>query len=388
MTEDTMLYHWSFAPKGQRFDLTSVSLEGLAKEGWVDNPAKIGVNLWNSDQATSVAAVHDRYRRGEIPGMDQMDSSDNRCAIWGTLTSEEPLHGDMGLAFDSPRAGGMYFVSHPTRMLLEQKGEQIKALLTSWLIEQRRLGTECPKVTEETVNNAGRLRSLPVHERADRLLQYIASQTQHIASRIAFVGPEICAPALAWSESIGMEEVHYLLAYLGNQGWLEETGDATYVISVKGYTRLAELKTAQRESSQAFVAMWFDHSTDSAWNEGIKPGIADAGYEPFRIDRKEHNNKIDDEIVAELRRSRFVVADFTQGDDGARGGVYYEAGFAHGLNIPVIFSCRKDSLDKIHFDTRQYNHIVWSTPIELKERLAARISAEIGDGPGKEGSSG
>ncbi len=107
-------------------------------------------------------------------------------------------------------------------------------------------------------------------------------------------------------------------------------------------------------------------------------------YKPFRIDQKEHNRKIDDEIVAEIRRSRLVVADFTQGDDGARGGVYYEAGFAHGLNIPVIFTCRKDVLNKIHFDTRQYNHIVWETPVELRQRLAARISAEIGDGPGKE----
>ena len=66
-------------------------------------------------------------------------------------------------------------------------------------------------------------------------------------------------------------------------------------------------------------------------------GIEDAGYEAVRIDEKEHTNKIDDEIIAEIRRSRFVVADFTQGKDGARGGVYYEAGFAHGLGIEVIF---------------------------------------------------
>ena len=176
----------------------------------------------------------------------------------------------------------------------------------------------------------------------------------------------------------------YLLAYLGQQGWLAERARNRSFLTVEGYTRLAELRAVQKESSQAFVAMWFDDSTDSAWSEGLRPGIEDAGYEAFRIDRKEHNNKIDDEIIAELRRSRFVVADFTQGADGARGGVYYEAGFAHGLNIPVIFTCRKDTLDKIHFDTRQYNHIVWETPVELRQRLAARISAEIGDGPGKE----
>jgi len=63
--------------------------------------------------------------------------------------------------------------------------------------------------------------------------------------------------------------------------------------------------------------MWFHDSTDEPWEEGIKRGIEDAGYEAVRIDQQEHNNKIDDEIIAEIRRSRFVVADFTQGDDGA-----------------------------------------------------------------------
>ena len=46
-------------------------------------------------------------------------------------------------------------------------------------------------------------------------------------------------------------------------------------------------------------------------------------------------DKIDDEIIGEIRRSRFLVADFTHGDKGARGSVYYEAGFAYGLGLPV-----------------------------------------------------
>ena len=131
--------------------------------------------------------------------------------------------------------------------------------------------------------------------------------------------------------------------------------------------------------------MWFDNSMDGVWEHAIKPGIEDAGYEPVRIDRKEHVNKIDDEIIGELRRARFVVADFTHGEAGPRGGVYYEAGFAHGRNIPVIFSCRKDAIRKVHFDTRQYNHIVWEAGKldEFRNRLTKRIGAVIGDGPRK-----
>ena len=105
--------------------------------------------------------------------------------------------------------------------------------------------------------------------------------------------------------------------------------------------------------------MWFHDSMNEVYDNAIRPAVEDAGYEPVRIDREEHLDQIDDAIIAALRRARFVVADFTHGDDGARGGVYYEAGFAHGLNIPVIFSCRRDAIREVHLDTRQYPHILW-----------------------------
>ena len=129
--------------------------------------------------------------------------------------------------------------------------------------------------------------------------------------------------------------------------------------------------------------MWFHESMDDVWLKAVKPGIEDAGYEPVRIDRKEHVNKIDDEIIAELQRARFVVADFTHGDDGPRGGVYYEAGFAHGKDREVVFTCEKDALQRIHFDTRQYNHIVWEAEKldEFRRRLKNRICAVVGEGP-------
>ena len=38
------------------------------------------------------------------------------------------------------------------------------------------------------------------------------------------------------------------------------------------------------------------------------------------------------------RHGGLVVADFT----GHRGGVYFEAGFARGLGIPVVWTCHKE----------------------------------------------
>lgn len=125
--------------------------------------------------------------------------------------------------------------------------------------------------------------------------------------------------------------------------------------------------------------MWFDQSLQAVWSEGFSKAIDAAGYIPKRIDKQEHINKICDEIIAEIRRSKFVVADFT----GQRGGVYYEAGYAAGLHIPVIWTCKKCCLRDLHFDIRQYNCIDWETPEDLASRLQARIEAVIGEGPEK-----
>ena len=359
--------------------------------GWVDSPAKIGINLWGDGSENDVKRKYEEYRSGQILGIKENDSmnENTHCVIWGTLASDKSNNDRDGRLIDSLRAGGQYFIAGSAIAQLKQLDERQKACLTSWLIEQRRLGTKCPEITTKEIKDAKHFRGSTVHKRADRLLQYIRNQTPNISSVVSFTGPDICAPAIAWSESIGMDEVKFLLDYLMEKGWLkgyEATNDKyvstidRYSLTVEGYARIAELEGIYTDSSQAFVAMWFHDSMSDVWEQGIKPGVEDAGYQPIRIDRQEHNNKICDEIIAEIKRSRFVVADFTQGDDGARGGVYYEAGFAHGLKIPVIFTCRKDTLDKLHFDTRQYNHIVWEMPRELRQKLKERICAIIGDG--------
>jgi nucleoside 2-deoxyribosyltransferase len=95
--------------------------------------------------------------------------------------------------------------------------------------------------------------------------------------------------------------------------------------------------------------MWFHESMNAAWTDGLEKGIAAAGYKPLRIDATEHVNKICDEIIAQIRRSRFVVADYTN----HRGGVYYEAGYAAGRGLQVIPTCKKEDLAGLHFDIRQ-----------------------------------
>ena len=268
--------------------------------------------------------------------------------------------------------------------------------MTTWLIEQFLSGNQYPHVTPEVISSVQSQKPLPARERADRLLRFIASETPVLGSAIEFdrhAGPsnalgtrhKATLRAFAWAESSRWLELNYLLDYLIGKGLLDhiyefELPTNYYRVTVDGHAEIARKETAT-DSSKAFVAMWFHDSMNEAYYKGIEPGIRAAGYEPVRIDNVEHTGQIEDAILAEIRKSRFLVADLTQGHAGTRGGVYFEAGFAFGLALPVIYTCRKDRFDLVHFDTNHQAQILWTDYADLRTRLKNRIEGTIGRGP-------
>ena len=327
------------------------------------------------------------------------------CPIWG-----EPHEAAGFLRPDtrtyevsrSPRAGNGYkidevLLNSSVRALAPDEMER----LATWLVDQRLQGVWVPEITQATIDYVKQKRPLEVHERADRLLKHLAEKSTSAGQaldigaegdRDSFGGwvqgnsPTTWA-AMAWSESSKWEEIRFFIEYLAEQGWIAVTsgggGESVQVkVTIEGYSHIADVAVS-RDLSQAFVAMWFSDEMKEPYEKGIRPAIEQLGYEPMKIDDKPDVDKIDDEIIGEIRRSRFLVADFTHGDKGPRGGVYYEAGFAYGLGLPVIRSCRKDIMDRneLHFDVRQYYHVAWENPEELRDGLEKRIRALIGEGP-------
>lgn len=162
-----------------------------------------------------------------------------------------------------------------------------------------------------------------------------------------------------------MEQLGLIDKAGGNNGAVDTA------LTLDGWRRFKEIDQGRGEGNRAFVAMWFDDSLDSCYTAGIEPALVQTGYLPVMLKHKEHNDKIDDLIVVELRRASLVIADCT----GHRPNVYYEAGFAAGQGVTVIHTCRKSEIDDAKFDIRQYKFIGWETPEDLSEKLIARIRA-------------
>lgn len=195
------------------------------------------------------------------------------------------------------------------------------------------------------------------------------------------------SPPLLFSRDA--DEAGFMLDALCSQGWLQAIGNEpsrSYVVTAKGWATVEqESRTRDPVKKPPFVAMWFGGKNldDQArmttlLTEAIIPAVEGAGYlAPIRIDRSPHNEWIVDRIMACIREAPFVVADLTDHNLG----VYWEAGFARGLGVPVVHCCPDEQGKDTHFDLQQVSQVRYSTPGELRERLRDRILGSIGPGP-------
>ncbi len=166
--------------------------------------------------------------------------------------------------------------------------------------------------------------------------------------------------------------MRYLLDQATGLGWIEQRANEGWRLTLDGWKQALEWKRKRPDARQVFVAMSFDAQFRSAY-DALAAAILEVGLTPMRVDQVEHNDKICDRLVAEIRRSRLVIADCSHGS----GNVYFEAGFALGLGLTVIWTCRESDKDELKFDTRQYAHILWKDPEELRRKLVDRLNATL-----------
>jgi hypothetical protein len=251
-----------------------------------------------------------------------------------------------------------------------------KTLLSAYF---RRLPKTAPRPEINSSSIARLIAAVPKYtplEKLDNLLELMGRMSPQLGKDTTF-NADRDYPLLIAHNS---EEIRFLFAELMKRGHLDGTHDGVF-LTLAGWDRVEQIKRAGRASNRAFVAMWFDKNVVALYDDAIEPAIREAGYDPLRIDKHEHVNRIDDEIIGQIKRARFMVADFT----GQRYGIYFEAGMMLGLGRTVIWMCDKKELDegKLHFDVRQFNFIAYESSEDAKKRLYDRILAIEGEGPGQ-----
>ena len=273
--------------------------------------------------------------------------------------------------YDCPRCGPFLITSEAE---LPARSNKPDPRVSAWIREHKEFDRPIPEIFSYTLK--GLEKNLPNYSASQKQLLLLRA----IEHRTEFPGAEVQLHRendypLIWASS--SDELFYFIKTLEERGlieWQSEFGGGSgpIVIMVEGWDYL-DKHSKSSFTDQAFVAMSFSDELDPIWEEGIKPAIEEAGYKAHRVDKVPHLDRIDAKIIADILDSRFLVADVTE----QKKGVYFEAGFALGLKLPVIWCVREDDLENTHFDTRQYNHVVWKQTEDLKEQLYNMICATI-----------
>jgi len=175
-------------------------------------------------------------------------------------------------------------------------------------------------------------------------------------------------------------ELQFYLESLKEKNWILLFHDGGPHIRVQlTLTGITEVSTyvESKSSNICFVAMSFDATLAEIYNKAIQPAILETGFVPFILHSEhiETGSTINDAMIAAIKKAKFTIADFTQ----HKSGVYFEAGFALGRGQKVIFTCKEGDIDHAHFDTRNYQHILWKDAADLKRKLIDKIDAYIKD---------
>ena len=303
---------------------------------------------------------------------------DQSQLMWG----DDKLLPKTGDAFVAETHGGLQY-SISGSLLAEQPDllRKHRVAITAHVLQSA--GADPVALTTYNIGETISRRPRPVKEKLDMLLRELARQTSYQVGNVSFSVGEDAVDTNSLMRAAGLSgpaEMMSLLHYADSRGLVSYQPSSTnhrVRTTIPGIVYVEDLDTGLIDSTTAFIAMWFNSQMADAYNEGIVPAVEDSGFSPVRIDNREYNNKIDDEIISEIRRARFIIADFSCDESGARGGVYFEAGFGLALGKQVIFTVRKSDLEKVHFDTRQFNHIVWDQPADLRTKLVNRIGATV-----------
>jgi nucleoside 2-deoxyribosyltransferase len=151
-------------------------------------------------------------------------------------------------------------------------------------------------------------------------------------------------------------------------------------LTFDGWQRYHQLTRESTSGPQAFMAMQYN---DPILDEKIFPKFKSeteaAGFRLVKLTEVSRAGSIDEQLRVEIRRARFLVADLTHDNSGA----YWEAGFAEGLDQPVIYTCEKGIFESrgTHFDTNHSHTILWdeNDPVKAARELKATIRATLPD---------
>jgi len=214
--------------------------------------------------------------------------------------------------------------------------------------------------------------------KANKLLDRFIDKSDHFGYVIQYNPNKDIS--LAYAKNL--DEFEALVELLVKSELIERIGDEInkkVTITAKGWDLANERRV---DSNQGFIAIRFNKKMEESFNT-IKAAIRENDYHASFLWGEHFPDRIMDKALKEIRKSKFVVADLTD----ERPSVFYEAGFAHALNLDVIYVYSEKLTDEklkeikekslTEFYVQHYQCHKYDTQEQLKELVSAAIGARV-----------
>lgn len=230
-------------------------------------------------------------------------------------------------------------------------------------------------------------------QQADLLIDFVGKKTRFLGA-ILDIAPISQGGKFhqlkAWIGGVDKRTINRLVKELGTLGLLcADNTKFLHTFSLElttaGWNRFEELQQVNKESKQAFMAMKFDDEQKQFIKDKLKPIVKETGFDLLLLtDINSKENLIDNKLRVAIRQSRFLICDLTH----CNAGAYWEAGYAEGLKLPVIYICEKSAFDaddkskRPHFDVNHQEIFQWDKNDEKSikdflENIKAKIQIMI-----------
>jgi nucleoside 2-deoxyribosyltransferase len=283
--------------------------------------------------------------------------------------------------YDCPRCGSFVLTGSAEAVLPDElaKVPLRRSLMSHTIRRMQRPGDRPHKINSNELATFWSERLPTPQQQADNLIRWLGDNQETPYSSLTTPLTVLAATVgMALDKAGDTQGWRWLGTELQSQEFFREKpssgGKVSLLLTMKGWERYEELKKTHTESRKAFMAMKFrDEVLHRVVEDCFKPAVARAGFELRLLSDEQPAGLIDNQLRAAILSARFLIADLTYGNQGA----YWEAGFAEGLNLPVIYTCEDTHWKeyKTHFDTNHMKTIIWDAS-DL-ERAGKELTATI-----------
>jgi len=239
-----------------------------------------------------------------------------------------------------------------------KKNISLNDLLLEWV---------CPYIAQDAVCVGSRINSFQVY---DIMIIYLTSNP------IDSDFPINKADTIKKEKNKIIQQTYYKRGLIK---WLEENNtnvtDKVYAEASKylenGLYSRYKNRFSKREKISFMIMPLKNKKVRENFQYAIKPSVEKYGYQINPIDELQFSGSITNQILNEIVRSTFIIADLTD----ERPNCYYELGYAQALKKPIIILAEEGTVR--HFDISVENWIFWNDFKDLKEKFDSRLKVLI-----------